>query len=266
MILYDGNSSKANILLDSNQQIPENISSCGNEIYVSFYSSQWGGQNMGYRAKIHVTDDLGQPGTTDYCTSDCPCIADEGHCESNDQCMSGHYCGFNNCRPELGFANGTNCCYSATDYCSEFLSTDGNGTWILQTPVNNTNKYVVGLTCTWYIDVVSNSHGSGPTGSTTCGAALSDWSCCTDSDPCVAGDGECDSDSECVNGLICGNDNCGPLFPWGFDCCKPAVAVESNIVANFALEVLEVSNIEYFGRQVRSFVLIHNAFRCGLVS
>ena len=44
-----------------------------------------------------------------------------------------------------------------------------------------------------------------------------DKGCCTTSTPCSIGEGDCDSDADCVGGLQCGKDNC----PWGDldDCC-----------------------------------------------
>ena len=44
-----------------------------------------------------------------------------------------------------------------------------------------------------------------------------DNGCCTEDEPCDVGEGDCDSDDECMDGLTCGNDNC----PWGDgdDCC-----------------------------------------------
>ena len=41
--------------------------------------------------------------------------------------------------------------------------------------------------------------------------------CCSSSNVCPAGHGDCDSDSHCVGSLVCGSDNC----PWGDsdDCC-----------------------------------------------
>ena len=48
-------------------------------------------------------------------------------------------------------------------------------------------------------------------------------SCCTSSNICALGEGDCDSDSECDGSLVCGVDNCLPVFghsPSSFDCCK----------------------------------------------
>ena len=47
--------------------------------------------------------------------------------------------------------------------------------------------------------------------------------CCTTSNTCEIGEGDCDSDSECTGNLVCGTDNCLSVFghsPPDFDCCK----------------------------------------------
>ena len=223
--IYEGTSAAGNLLATlTGHEIPGNVSSCRSEMHVVFASS-FSESSTGYHAKIH-TSELASPGQAGYCTSKCLCIADEGHCESNDQCISGHNCGFDNCKPELGYPNGTNCCYNIADYCSDFLSTE-NGTWMLQSPINNSNEYVSEVSCSWYI---------GGSGSATCGATVADWSCCSSANPCIVEDGDCDSDSECESGLTCGTNNCGPLFPYSFDCCE-----SPNLVLNLALQSYEVS-------------------------
>ena len=232
---YDGTSTTANLLAElTGNQIPSNVSSCYNEMHVVFYSSS-SGTSAGYFARIHLAE-IPHPGEFGYCTSSCPCEANQGHCESNDQCNGDLVCGFRNCKSALGFSNGTNCCYNTNDYCSEFLSGE-NGTWTIQTPVNNSNEYVAEVTCGWYIDVKTNSYKNG---FTACGSSVSDFSCCTSTNPCVAGDGHCDSDSECGSGLTCGTDNCGSAFPYSFDCCVAAV---DEVVANIAIQLYEVSFI-----------------------
>ena len=53
-----------------------------------------------------------------------------------------------------------------------------------------------------------------------CDGAVLDWSCCSAKSPCGIGEGDCDFDTECQHGLICGKDNCGPLFSNSkYDCC-----------------------------------------------
>ena len=59
------------------------------------------------------------------------------------------------------------------------------------------------------------------------GVPTTDWSCCSSSNQCDSGGGDCDTDSHCVGSLICGNDNCKKDFPttgsnWASsaDCCE----------------------------------------------
>ena len=56
----------------------------------------------------------------------------------------------------------------------------------------------------------------------------SDMDCCKPGDDCGVGEGDCDNDEDCANGLKCGNDNCYYDFPttdirdnWDItaDCC-----------------------------------------------
>ena len=40
---------------------------------------------------------------------------------------------------------------------------------------------------------------------------------------CSIGQGDCDFDYECQDGLICGSENCGSGFPNSdYDCCEKA--------------------------------------------
>ena len=54
-----------------------------------------------------------------------------------------------------------------------------------------------------------------------------DWRCCTNSEPCDVGGGDCDVDSHCMAGLKCGNNNCkrdfsssGSDWSTAADCCE----------------------------------------------
>merc|ERR1712032_119551 len=49
-------------------------------------------------------------------------------------------------------------------------------------------------------------------------------SCCTISNQCGVGEGDCDSDEQCLDGLTCGTNNCQGQYGWGAehqhsDCC-----------------------------------------------
>ena len=59
------------------------------------------------------------------------------------------------------------------------------------------------------------------------GVPTTDWSCCSFSNQCDSGGGDCDSDSHCVGSLTCGNDNCkkdfsatGSNWASSADCCE----------------------------------------------
>jgi len=48
-----------------------------------------------------------------------------------------------------------------------------------------------------------------------------DSSCCNDDNPCMMGDGDCDSHDDCARDLVCGDNNCGHMFADpGDDCCE----------------------------------------------
>jgi len=60
--------------------------------------------------------------------------------------------------------------------------------------------------------------------STCHGIPSTDWSCCTQSNPCSIGEGDCDTDRDCACDLVCGTNNCRPGKTgsnWSIaaDCC-----------------------------------------------
>ena len=65
------------------------------------------------------------------------------------------------------------------------------------------------------------------------GHPITDMNCCTRGRPCSIGQGDCDFDSDCQNGLKCGTDNCYYQFPtaqgynWEImaDCCYRKVLI-----------------------------------------
>ena len=46
-----------------------------------------------------------------------------------------------------------------------------------------------------------------------------DGECCSTSNPCGVGEGDCDINGECIGDLECGYRNCGSEFDTGADCC-----------------------------------------------
>ena len=52
------------------------------------------------------------------------------------------------------------------------------------------------------------------------GSASETVECCSEENPCSEGQGDCDSDSECLGDLRCGTNNCGAAFESDqADCC-----------------------------------------------
>ena len=125
------------------------------------------------------------------CTSSNQCGSGEGDCDSDSDCIGSLKCGSNNCDTSLGFPPDYDCCYDTTpcivDSPNSFPS--------------NPCYTVLGSGC--------------DKGSST----WSSWSCCSISNQCDIGEGDCDIDSQCSGNLKCGTDNCGANFPTGFDCC-----------------------------------------------
>ena len=55
-----------------------------------------------------------------------------------------------------------------------------------------------------------------------CKPRINDRDCCTEEEPCQEGGGDCDNDSHCGAGLMCGTDNClffDKLSKPDADCC-----------------------------------------------
>ena len=94
------------------------------------------------------------------------------------------------------------------------------------------------------------------------------WSCCSSSNQCNIGEGDCDNDSECSGNLVCGTDNCGSNFTNGTneqgefhqqDCCTQGN--KSHIFNLFSSEMTpcrtawQAYRLRYSSRQLASFSL-----------
>merc|ERR1712110_779379 len=58
-----------------------------------------------------------------------------------------------------------------------------------------------------------------------CHTGSGGWSCCSSSNQCGKGEGDCDNDSDCSGNLICGTNNCDTSkgFGSGYDCCTDSI-------------------------------------------
>merc|ERR1711937_942524 len=129
------------------------------------------------------------------CSSTNKCGVGEGDCDGDHECQTGLKCGQDNCK---AFHPGA---HSAADCCIP------SGTTPSPTP---------------------SPTPAGP----TCDGSNTAWNCCSSTNKCGEGEGDCDNDNECQSGLVCGKDNCQSFIPGAHsqaDCCvKPAVATRCN--------------------------------------
>ena len=63
--------------------------------------------------------------------------------------------------------------------------------------------------------------------------------CCTESNQCGVGEGDCDEDIDCFGDLKCGNDNCDPYlgFSDSHDCCfNPNISKKMRLESTFLVK------------------------------
>ena len=151
--------------------------------------------------------------TLDYCQTN-PCNEGEGDCDADEDCQSGLVCGIDNCG--WYWPQGYDCCMTPSlNYCSP-SSKCGEG-------IGHCDSHAEceeGLACG-----NNNCGASWPNGYNCCytpqchNSDSPAWDCCQVDSKCGQGLGDCDSDEECENGLVCKADSCGSDWPEGYDCC-----------------------------------------------
>ncbi|HVY27465.1 MAG TPA: hypothetical protein VHB79_12995 [Polyangiaceae bacterium] len=138
-------------------------------------------------------------GAYDYCTNTtpgCQCIAGEGNCKANTQCVTGLVCGTYN-GPQFGMPTGYRVCVAT--HCNNKVKDTALG----ETQVD------CGGECGTICPAVSCPPNSNP-----------NIGHCTQDCPCPSGEGDCNVDAECQTGLVCGK-NQGTRYglPSGYDAC-----------------------------------------------
>ena len=126
------------------------------------------------------------------CTSENPCDEGEGDCDIDSHCAGFLCCGNNNCKSFGDF-------YHEKDDCCM--------------------KPVIDVTERGNTDLVKRCRGRN----------FDLEICCTNENPCVEGEGDCEVDNDCTGNLVCGNNNCkafGSFFHEKDDCCvKPVTNI-----------------------------------------
>merc|ERR1719445_2947107 len=144
------------------------------------------------------------------CTSDFQCLEGEGDCDSDNDCAGDLVCGNNNCGADSPFQDTHDCC---TPVAEGPTGCDAKS-------FNESPKCTEGENCT-----LQNGRRSG--------------SCCTSEFQCLEGEGDCDSDSDCAPGLVCGTNNCGHPFQDTHDCCERSdVSVSASVAVSAGAAVV----------------------------
>ena len=191
----------------------------------------------------HVNDVAHLACTAVYATGDCcsesnKCSVGRGDCDSDSHCQTGLKCGKDNCIkfsydfPDLGY----DCCYDPTNlectgvYATGSCCSESNKCSVGRGDCDSDSHCQAGLKCGKdnCIKFSDDFPDSGydccyDPNAPKCGPGNADGACCSETNKCGEGLGDCDSDSQCEEGLKCGLDNCGTGFPTPtYDCCfKP---------------------------------------------
>ncbi len=169
--------------------------------------------NSLYRAIEGYSQTADQSGDwkgNDGCTATHPCAAGQGDCDVDEDCMAGLKCGNDNANALWG----TGPWSSAVDVCIP----DPLGTWVY-TPkigkryvfrranwaswgrVHNDGVHKWEYQGSYYTYPAHHIHRAG-----VGGVGSWNWDACTSGSRCSAGQGDCDNDSDCQNGLVCVHD------------------------------------------------------------
>jgi len=169
-------------------------------------------------------------GEEDYCKACGPCEEGQGDCNSDEECAEGLFC-ISNVGSDFGFEATVDVCMArGDDECSGL-----EGDWDYcrfcgpceenQGDCDSDEECRIGLAC---VDDIGDQFGWPPgvdvcRVNQECPDLLGDNSYCSVCGPCEEGQGDCDNNNECREGLICVN-NIGAEFnfPWETDVCiKP---------------------------------------------
>jgi len=229
--MAEGGSSGSAIFRDDTRKIVGTLSAgsddCDSVHGQIFYGRFEESFNRGFERWLAANADTAcnaAPGSWAYCSNPAcgPCGEGEGDCDSNQDCSDGLVC-TEDAGPDYGFSASTDVCTAAStpapvgcqldpghwDYCADPACGpcgDGEG------DCDADSECGTGLACL-QDDGVAHGFaasvdvcGTPPVGA--CPLTNGDWDYCNDPfcGPCSAGQGDCDSNADCADGLICAFD------------------------------------------------------------
>jgi hypothetical protein len=166
------------------------------------------------------------PGGSTFCSTACPCNAGAGDCDKNSECAPGLSC---HTDVGLGYRMGPSTDVCLPSACSQPL---GHKDYCLNAcpcgygsgDCDSDAQCMDGLVCaTDYGSMFKMTAGTDVCVTAQCaGRTVASGSFCTEECPCGHGGGDCDSDADCILGLVC-VDNVGATFGMSAatDVCMP---------------------------------------------
>jgi len=178
----------------------------------------------------------------DCCSSSNKCGEGGGDCDSDSHCKSGLVCGSNNCREfnsqasksaDCCMKKGVSDCYKGkTDRdCCSSSNKCGVGGGDCDSDSDCKSGHVCGINnCRDYNKKADRTADCCmKRGNKSCYKGRTDRDCCTSSNKCGIGGGDCDSDSDCESGLVCGTNNCRSFnneASSSADCCMEKRSIQ----------------------------------------
>lgn len=215
--------------------------SCSNQLGVNLY----GRFDIAFRNKLNtwlgVTDGCdAEPGSWAFCSNPAcgPCDRGQGDCDSSDECKEGLVC-TRDAGAKYGFPATADVCELPEEAPAEGACVRNPGGWeYCSDPhcgpcAEGEGDCDADIECAADMICLENAGAArgfdaavdvcGPAPAGSCPLPDGDWGYCSDPlcGPCIAGSGDCDSDAECSDGLVCAS-NVGADYglPATMDVCQ----------------------------------------------
>lgn len=175
------------------------------------------------------------PGSSGYCGPDCICDEGEGDCDDDSDCAPGLLC-HNNMGHYFGFGADVDVCLPEcsrigagdTGFCSAECPCDAG---LGDCDGDGSDECAAGLTCVHNIGSMFGFDPDVDVCLDACDPILNGTAdYCSPACPCDEGQGDCDSDTDCASGYMCGI-GAGPDYGLGsdVDVCVPVPSTPGSI-------------------------------------
>jgi len=208
--------------------------------------SQDVGANYGWSSSVDVCEVASPkdfPGWS-YCTDSNPCPVGYGDCDSDSQCQSGLTCS-QDVGANYGWKSSVDVCEVASpkDFPGWSYCTDSNPCPVGYGDCDSDSQCQSGLTCSQDVGANYGWKSSVDVCEATSTRPFLGWDYCSDSNPCPAGYGDCDSDSQCQSGLTC-NQDVGANYGWSssVDVCEASSSVSNKIIGKITYDRVHVNS------------------------